>query len=348
MTQKPSKDSPEQFLKAPFPFFGGKRKIAERIWTYLSGADTYIEPFAGSLAVLLGRPTPVTSSETVNDWSCLLINAWRAIQKDPEGLAELLVGPVSEVDTESQHWSLVTNAKKLRDQLGDPDAFDLKLAAYYIKGANEWIGSGWAAEEGGGPWSWSLETGWQKKKRGGNAGTGINRQLPHLGNAGKGINRQLPHLGDAGKGIGQYKERLEWVMDWLSALRDRLCRVRIACGDFERVLSPSVTTKHGISAVFLDPPYDGTEYVYGNDTPVSQRVRDWCLEKGSSPDFKIVLAGRGAEHDALLAHGWIKEVWTANRGYSNEKNEGRLEEAIWISPFAAAGAAKTSAEGVSQ
>jgi len=186
-----------------------------------------------------------------------------------------------------------------------------------------------------------VPSGWQKRKLPhlGNAGTGINRKLPHLGDAGTGINRQLPHLGDAGTGqyaqriewvtgTGQYAQRIEWVTGWLCALRDRICRVRIACGDFERVLQPSITTKHGLTGVFLDPPYEGTEYVYGNGTPLSVKVRNWCRTADSS--LRIVLAGRGSEHDELLACGWTKEIWSAGRGYSAEANQTRKEEALWI------------------
>ena len=78
----------------------------------------------------------------------------------------------------------------------------------------------------------------------------------------------------------------------------------------------------------MDPPYDGTEYVYGNSVPISQRVREWCLTAGD--DFKVVLAGRGTEHDELLTHGWTKETWKAGRGYSGEANTAREEEALWI------------------
>jgi len=151
-----------------------------------------------------------------------------------------------------------------------------------------------------------------------------------LGDAGKGINRQLPHLGNAGK--GQYEQRIDFVAGWLNALRDRICEVRIACGDFERVLSPSATTKFGVTAVFLDPPYDGTEYVYGSEVPISQRVRDWCSANGSNPEFRIVLAGRGDEHDALVQLGWTKQIWTANQGYAHANTEARKTETLWISP----------------
>jgi hypothetical protein len=318
-------------LKAPFPYFGGKSKIAEQVWTLLGDVKNYVEPFAGSAAVLLARPR-FKGPETLNDFSCFVVNTWRAIRDNPNDLARMLVGPVCEVNTEAEHAALMRSGDGLRDRLGDPTYSDTTLAAYWIRGANEWIGSGWAGGEG--PWSWSRESGWRKRDRKlphlGNAGKGINRQLPHLGDAGTGINRQLPHLGDAGK--GQYEQRVEWVSAWLCALRDRLCEVRIACGDFERVLGDSSTTKHGLTGVFLDPPYDGTEYVYGTKVPVSKRVFDWCVAKTANPLLRIILAGRGTEHDALLQHGWSKSVWTANRGYSKDTDKGRTEEALWYSP----------------
>jgi site-specific DNA-adenine methylase len=40
-------------MQAPFPWFGGKRKVASEVWAALGDVDNYVEPFAGSLAVLL-------------------------------------------------------------------------------------------------------------------------------------------------------------------------------------------------------------------------------------------------------------------------------------------------------
>jgi len=53
-------------MKAPFPWFGGKSRAAPLIWSRLGEVVNYVEPFAGSLAVLLGRPHE-PRVETVND-----------------------------------------------------------------------------------------------------------------------------------------------------------------------------------------------------------------------------------------------------------------------------------------
>ena len=88
---------------------------------------------------------------------------------------------------------------------------------------------------------------------------GIHRKLPHLGNAGKGLNRQLPHLGNAGKGIQASDltsgTRRGQIVDYMRQLAERMRKVRVCCGDWQRVCGPSVTVKHGITGVFLDPPY---------------------------------------------------------------------------------------------
>ena len=41
-----------QQLQAPFPYFGGKRRAASIIWDALGDPGGYVEPFAGSAAVL--------------------------------------------------------------------------------------------------------------------------------------------------------------------------------------------------------------------------------------------------------------------------------------------------------
>ena len=38
-------------MKAPFIWFGGKRRVAAEVWSAIGDVDNYVEPFAGSLAV---------------------------------------------------------------------------------------------------------------------------------------------------------------------------------------------------------------------------------------------------------------------------------------------------------
>lgn len=59
-------------LRAPFPYFGGKRRVADAVWARLGDAPNYVEPFAGSAAVLLARPDSHEwwdRFETINDSS---------------------------------------------------------------------------------------------------------------------------------------------------------------------------------------------------------------------------------------------------------------------------------------
>jgi DNA adenine methylase len=68
-------------VKPPFTYFGGKTSIAPQIAALLPPHEHYIEPFAGSLAVLLAkRPSPM---ETVNDLDGELMTFWRVLRQRP-------------------------------------------------------------------------------------------------------------------------------------------------------------------------------------------------------------------------------------------------------------------------
>ena len=46
--------SQDKMLKAPFPWFGGKSRVADIVWDRFGDVANYVEPFFGSGAVLLG------------------------------------------------------------------------------------------------------------------------------------------------------------------------------------------------------------------------------------------------------------------------------------------------------
>jgi hypothetical protein len=175
------------------------------------------------------------------------------------------------------------------------------------------------------------------------AGRGINRQLPHLGNAGQGINRKLPHLGDAGQGINRQTDggRSDFIHAWFAALHDRLRDVRVTCGDWSRVVKDSVTVRHGLTGVFLDPPYfkGAMDYAAGGvGTNLPAEVQAWCADNGGNPKLRIVICGHAGEHDALLAKGWTERKWAARKGYAttDEAVANSASETIWRSPHCVA------------
>ena len=71
-------------MKPPFTYFGGKTAVADRIVALLPDHEHYVEPFAGSLAVLLAKPP--SHMETVNDLDGGLMNFWRVLRDRPAEL----------------------------------------------------------------------------------------------------------------------------------------------------------------------------------------------------------------------------------------------------------------------
>ena len=311
-------------LQAPFPYFGGKRKAAETVWPAFGKVVNYVEPFAGSAAVLLAAPPDVARIETINDFDGFVANFWRALAHDPDAVAHAADWPVNEVDLMARHSWLVRNRQSITERLcADPAWYDARSAGWWVWGACNWIGSGWCS--GTGPW---VHDGTSLVRKEGNAGQGINRKLPHLGDAGKGINRKLP---DGGTPRG------EFIRAWMRELHQRLRDVRVTCGDWGRVVKDSITTRHGLTAVFLDPPYTKGEMDYsagGMGHGIADDVRAWCAENGNNPQLRIVLCGHAGEHDALLAQGWHTRTWTAGGGYArtDEAIANRQSETIWCSP----------------
>lgn len=66
-------------------YYGGKTRLALRIADLLPAHEHYVEPYAGSLAVLLSK-TP-SRMETVNDLDHLLVTFWRVLRERPTDLA---------------------------------------------------------------------------------------------------------------------------------------------------------------------------------------------------------------------------------------------------------------------
>lgn len=318
-------------LRCPWPWFGGKSLVAARVRRALGNPPNYIEPFLGSAAVLLARPggAPQGGFETVNDLDGLLANAWRSIQLRPEETARHADWPVNEVDLTARHIWLVENKADLTARLmGDPEWCDPKAAGWWIWGASSWIGQGWFS--GKGPW---CSVGGRLER---DSARGIvSRQLPAVGDkpgtgSGRGVSRAMPSH--------PTKSSDEVFLTWFRLLSRRLRRVRLACGDWTRVLTTTPLRVREPVGIFLDPSYDHNSHsgeTYGAAN-VSADVRAWCVENGSNPALRIVLCGCAGEHDALEACGWRVESWKSRGGYgSMSDGRGRdnsARERLWLSP----------------
>ena len=343
-------------LKAPFPWFGGKRRVASIVWAALGNPDSYVEPFAGSLAVLLARPADQVAGavETVNDADAYLENFWRALAADPDAVAAACDWPVNETALIARHlWLVNEGRRRIASMESDPDFFDAKVAGWWVWGINSWIGAGWC--KGDGPWHAinGEVVKLDRSDRPDPPDSGVNRQLPHLGDAGRGVNRKRPDLSNRRPGPELNKC---WtgdtpLIEYFHALSARLRRVRVCCGDWARVLTEGATAYGDSVGLFLDPPYLGdvrTRDLYRiDDHSLSIAVRDWAIARGRDPRFRIVLAGYHAEHADAMPPDWREMRYAANASYQTADRaaagtggnmDRRHNESLWFSPACSGGA----------
>lgn len=76
-------------LLPPFTYFGGKSTLAWKIAALMPAHRHYVEPFAGSLAVLLAKP--VSAMETINDLDGDVMLFWRMLRDRPDELHRVCV-----------------------------------------------------------------------------------------------------------------------------------------------------------------------------------------------------------------------------------------------------------------
>jgi len=302
-------------LRAPFPFFGGKYRVADVIWRRFGDVGSYLEPFCGSCAVLLARPDDhAREYEAVNDADGFIVNFWRAVQRDPEQTAHYAYNPPFECDYHARHAWVNNQRTELVERIeGDPDYYDVKIAGWWVWCQGMRVTS-FCNRDG----AWHVVDGKLVK-------------IPKSGERCNGIDRSLPLF--ARRPIGIANKSLGEIIDWFHRLADRLKQVCVACGDWTRILGKSFTVLHGTVGVFLDPPYKPNlrcKSLYSVDADCSDQVRKWAIEHGENPAFRICLAGFADEHE--MPSNWTVYRWTglglgAIRGKPN-----RFKETLWFSP----------------
>lgn len=89
-------------MKPPTPYFGSKSTLASWIVSLLPPHEHYVEPFAGSLAVLLAKQP--SRMETVNDLDGALMTFWRVLRDRPDDLMRVCsLTPHSRAEFESAY-----------------------------------------------------------------------------------------------------------------------------------------------------------------------------------------------------------------------------------------------------
>ena len=292
-------------LSAPFPWYGGKRRHAPEINERIGTVDVYVEPFAGSLAVLLQRKP--ARREVVCDTDSGIVNFWRAVTKDPDTVAHWADWPTFHDDLTARHRWLVRwigeNGERLRS---DPEYCDAKAAGWWVWGLSLWIGGGWcqAAYDkipvvmknftGKGVSAQRVSVPEQIPSVMKNiTGCGVSAQrenmpsaqIPHVKNrlGGGGTQREkLPHdkrpsiHGEGGgRGICAQRETIDApaTLEWLRAIAARFKRVIVLNRSWESAVTTSVLAQTATSGdysvgVMMDPPYiqdDRQADLYGSD-----------------------------------------------------------------------------------
>jgi DNA adenine methylase len=296
-------------MKTLFPYFGNKRSVASEVVRRLDTGSlkTYIEPFAGSAAVLLSITSPV-SREILNDADALLSNFWRAVKLDGDAVQKhaCIGDAVCETDLHARHLHLLAQKENVAAKLmGDPEWYDAKLAGWWVWGQRFSIAH-WCTEAGG---PWVSENGQMVKGEG----------YPSIRKIQPAHRRSNPRRGDFKSG------------DNIREVHQRLQNVFILCGDWSRAVGTATKEYAGPVGVFLDPPYPDGYVDYGSgNRDVWQDVQKWCIERGNDPWMRIALCGY-EEHEIMADHDWTAYHWKAHgTGRLSSSNPDR--EVIWFSP----------------
>lgn len=327
----------DKFLEPPYPKPGGKRYAVPVVWKRFGPVYTYVEPFHGSLVMLLNSPYGPAPREIVSDINGFEDNTWRSIKFEPHETAFWADYPTS-------HISKIARREYLRSRYGELVPRLVKSLEYCEpKTAGLWLletaesmdMSAKILERAyagtGEPTTHVLELPWEK-----------NYPLP-------------PHIvdGASGRGISIQKRTIpmpKWYLPtgvrlqpWLTELGNRLARVNLVCQSWDVILNNSSVMseslrKKSVTGFFLDPPYPSTgdAKVYINDDRTTAgKVFNWSIKWGDEPNYRIALCGYEDDYGSF-PDGWTFEYWKRGAGLENigrttrDKNR---QEVIWFSPY---------------
>lgn len=353
------------FMRSPFPYPGGKARAAEMIWEGLGPVNTYIEPFAGTMAALLGCPYGARPREIVNDIDGLLVNFWRALKYAPDETAWHADYPTSHIDlTARLNFLRGQGEERIQKMLADPYWHDPELAGLWVYCiSNSIVMSVERAADTDGVGRRPMVNGKAGVCiQGGDLGVG-GRPVVYRDGGGQGVQRSRKSVGGAplgvgwrpdvtprpgGRGIQVNRSQIDdsipvdgaRLRAWFAALAGRLSRTYILCKDWHSLTSRTMTgltQTDTVCGFFLDPPYATATRadLYAHDSrDVALDVKAWAAEHGENPRFRICVAGYIDDYADEWPAGWTMRVWGTDgkRMGGSVKAEHDRREALWFSP----------------
>ena len=283
-------------LRAPFPYLGNKARFAHEVNRRLGVTDVYAEPFAGSLGVLLNRPP--ARREVVCDRSGHICNFWRAMQADPEAVAEAADWPTIHHDLTAWHRYLTAWGLEHAEQLcADPKFYDAEAAGKWAWGKSNWIGNDWCLVDSDRvPHYWGLDD-----RR------GVKDKMPFAGGSvterqGCARNRDrdgIPFMGNipfAARGVGRVGPNTKGV----------------PTGDSMPHVSSKPGAGVGVTASEVRRAADKRPKVGGKPSDgagvVAAEVRDSQPHHGCFPGGRGVTPYPGGEHPANNLLPWFRRL----------------------------------------
>jgi len=303
-------------LIPPFPYPGGKRRIAPLIWRLFGDPDVYLEPFLGGGSVFLARPFFGGGRlEIINDKNGFVSNFWRSVKYKPDEVIEAMDWPNIENDFHARHIRLTMEYENLVQRLeGDPAYCDPVLAGWWAWGASLSLPYF--------PWGASTNGPWVVRdnllcRRSDPSEIGIHRSHPEF----------RPYFVP------------ELLIRWLS---QRLKGAVVLSGDWKRSVPSNMLRWKKMSrervAVFMDPPYtqnpewDRECYLHNNVD--GSEILEWCSKAGAMPGVQIILCGYDRDWQELEAFGWKPLRWKIQNAMrtANRSSQTYRQECLWLSP----------------
>jgi site-specific DNA-adenine methylase len=267
-------------MDQPIVYVGGKRRIAPEVWKRFGDVHVYLEPFAGGLGVLLGRPEHHKGHiEIANDSDLAVLNFWRCVRVCPMAVVQEAERLRHAVEIRAAYSNAMETLKsrvdlfKTRVSYCEPQAAGL-----------------WAFAHNSAMFPTSLHT-----------GGGPAKPYSHVQG-----NLDISNLLEL---QSRFVEVAFDVGDWTETFKRALGFGVRNGGD-----------RWGDIGIFCDPPYSaGTRKtrMYAHDKPsvaseCAQACRDLAVEH---PALRMALCGVAGEHDDLLV-GWSVYDWSTKTGVS--------------------------------